>query len=402
MPRLPARLSRSRRLLLPAWIVALSIQAAACGAGRETPDPVAPWTVVSIPDFLNVDTRFPEPGWEDALGYVLDSIAAEHPDFVLVPGDLVMGHWLPRTGGVQQWADVVYPAWKQRMDAHGLRYFAALGDHEIGDDPWPPGKARRVPEFKAAFRRHLGMPDNGPPSMKGTAFWFVHKQVLFVAVDVFESDGAGGIATRVTGEQLEWLDRVLTSHAGVQHIVVMGHAPVLTPARRWRSSGLVAEGGADSDFWKLLVRHGVDLYLAGEFHDMTSHRADGIQQVVHGGLFGYNDRVNYLVLSFSPDRIDLELKAIDIALGTDRLWQVGLPSKVSPSQTVRIPAEARERGFLSVGSLTLDKSGGETRFVGESGLLSVAANSDEAIENDTVAHWLRLKAREREARAASR
>ena len=360
------------------------------------------WTVVSIPDFLNFDTRFPEPGWEDALGYVLDEIAEENPDFVLVPGDLVMGHWLPQFGGISQWADVYYPAWKQRMDAHGLDYYATVGDHEIGDNPWPPAKAELVPEFKAAFRRHMEMPENGPSDSKGTAFWFVHKRVLFVAVDVFESDGAQGIATRVSGEQLEWLGRVLSQHADADHVVVMGHTPVLAPARKWTSSGLLTEGGAGSEFWQLMSRHDVDLYLAGEFHDVTCHRADGIQQVVHGGLFGYNDRINYLLLSFTPNRIELELKALDIALSGGHLWQVGLPRTARPREFVSIDPERREQGFASIGTLVIDKAGEAKRFVGETGIFAPEANTAEAIANDNAKHWLLLKAAEREAEARRR
>ena len=52
-----------------------------------------PWRFVSIPDFVNVDLAYPQPGWEDALDYVLKAIKAENPEFVLVAGDLVMGHW---------------------------------------------------------------------------------------------------------------------------------------------------------------------------------------------------------------------------------------------------------------------------------------------------------------------
>ena len=46
-----------------------------------------------MPDFLNVDTTYPQPGWEEALDYVLQAVKAENPDFVLVAGDLVMGRW---------------------------------------------------------------------------------------------------------------------------------------------------------------------------------------------------------------------------------------------------------------------------------------------------------------------
>ena len=51
------------------------------------------WKFVSIPDFLNVDVKYPEPKWDDALDYVLNCVKAENPDFVLVAGDMVMGRW---------------------------------------------------------------------------------------------------------------------------------------------------------------------------------------------------------------------------------------------------------------------------------------------------------------------
>ena len=54
------------------------------------------WRFVSMPDFLNVDTDHPQDGWEDAVSYILQSVKAEKPDFLLVPGDLVMGEWHER------------------------------------------------------------------------------------------------------------------------------------------------------------------------------------------------------------------------------------------------------------------------------------------------------------------
>ena len=51
----------------------------------------APWVFVSMPDFVNVDTDFPQPGWEPALDVILTSVQRERPDFLLVAGDLLMG-----------------------------------------------------------------------------------------------------------------------------------------------------------------------------------------------------------------------------------------------------------------------------------------------------------------------
>ena len=33
-----------------------------------------PWSFVSIPDFLNFDIEYPQEGWEDALGFIMDSM----------------------------------------------------------------------------------------------------------------------------------------------------------------------------------------------------------------------------------------------------------------------------------------------------------------------------------------
>ena len=79
----------------------------------------------------------------------------EDPAFVMVAGDLVMGRWGPTKADIDQWAAKVYPAWMQRFADHELRVYAALGDHEIGDNPWRGDKSQLVPFYKDAFRRHL-------------------------------------------------------------------------------------------------------------------------------------------------------------------------------------------------------------------------------------------------------
>jgi type 1 glutamine amidotransferase len=310
-----------------------------------------PWRFVSIPDFVNVDLTYPQPGWEETLDYVLKAIKAENPEFVLVAGDLVMGHW-PDKEFIEKMAAIYYPAWMQRMADHGLKFYAAVGDHEIGDNPWPAEKTKLVYTFKKQFQKHLRMPLNGPLRMKGTAYWFIHENALFVALDVFEkgSGPQGGIVPQVTGEQLQWLEQTLTDNPGVEHIVVMGHTPVLGPVARESSSGLMLDGGRESPLWQTLKKHRADLYLCGEVHAITCTQADGVLQIAHGGLFGYNPKVNYLVATVHPDRIDLELKEIAILNEGGKLPQTG---DNRPREIVRIPDEARQKGFITIGTATL-------------------------------------------------
>ena len=46
------------------------------------------------------------------------------------------------------------------MKVHGLKFYTAIGDHEIGDNDWPTQKRlEAVKIYKEAFARHLKMPE---------------------------------------------------------------------------------------------------------------------------------------------------------------------------------------------------------------------------------------------------
>lgn len=329
--------------------------------------PPKPWRFVSMPDFLNVDTDYPQPGWEDALGYILESVKKENPDFLVVPGDLVMGEWhfgknRSKAEGIAHYAKRYYPAWKKRLQAHGLQWYAALGDHEIGDNPWNyKGAPEVVAAYKKEFREHMGMPLNGPEHMQGTAFSWKHKNALFISVDVFETGSSrqGSIRTGVTGRQLAWMEHLIDSSPEVDHVIVMGHAPCLGPVRQWSSSGLMVTGGRDSAFWQSMAKRGVALYLAGEVHAITCTERDGVQQIAHGGLIGYNTRTNYLVADVYPDRLELVIKEIDMVPSGPKLWQ---PGGNRPLEKVAITPAMKQRGFIPVASLTIDTAAKPRQF----------------------------------------
>ena len=332
------------------------------------PEAATSWTFVSIPDFLNFDIDDPQPEWDHALDYVLGAIAAEEPEFVLVPGDLVMGHWHLDDQGVEPWASRYYGAWKRRMESHSLRFYTALGDHEIGDNYWRPQveahKLALVPDYKRAFEKHLSMPANGPSGHRGTAFWWRHGQVLFVSLDLFLPDPKRGIAIRAGEEQLAWLDEVMAQHQDATFRIVMAHPPILSPVWKRSSSGLFVDGGADSPLWGALERHGVDLYLCGEVHAITSTHRGGVEQIVHGSLFGFFNPVNYLVVTVTPGRLDLELKEIDTYARGKRLWQTGT---IRPREQVRIRRDAQREGFRVVGSMALEVRQDGKHFVERTG-----------------------------------
>lgn len=335
-----------------------------CGQSSEiksdepTEDEV--WSFVSMPDFLNVDCDYPQEGWEDALSFILESVKNENPDFLVVAGDLVMGHWdspdWQDKDTIQKYSSRYYTAWINRMNHHGLKFYTAIGDHEVGDNPWHSAKKlEAVRHYKRAFRDHLKMPENGPKHMLGTAFWWRHKNVLFISTDVFEegTSDQGLIKAGVTGEQLAWLNKVLSEHADAPHKIILGHTPILGPVRKWSSSGLMIEEGRDSDFWKTMIKHQVDLYLCGEVHAITCTERDGILQIAHGGLIGYNTRTNYLVVTVGKNKIDLEIKEIEMLPQGEHLWQT---KQNRPLENVAISPENKVKGFYLVGTATIDKT----------------------------------------------
>jgi hypothetical protein len=348
-----------------------------CQTGEDSKS----WTFVSMPDFINVDCDYPQPGWEDALSYILESVKKESPDFLIVGGDMVMGEWdgpdWNDKDSIAKYSDRYYPAWIKRMNDHGLKYYTAIGDHEIGDNDWPTEKRlEAVKTYKAAFTRHLKMPENGPAHLKGTAFWWRHQDVLFVSVDLFEEGKSrnGLIKLGVTGEQLSWFRKILSENSDVNHRIVVGHAPILGPVRKWSSSALMVNGGRESELWQTMKEYQVDAYLCGEVHAITCTERDGIMQVAHGGLIGYNTRTNYLVARVSKSKIDIEIKEIDMLPSGEHLWQ---PQTNRPLDHVSISKEDMDNGFIPVGTLSIDKKEGKRFFNRKGYFLKEYESSDE-------------------------
>jgi hypothetical protein len=369
----------------------------------QASDPL--FTFVSIPDFLNYDvaTLRSLPRWTPALGdgtnarwkrairHVLDSVAAERPNAVLVAGDLVEGHWgsdvdgsglFGRTGtsaqrlaAVRRAGRFYYAAWQRRFDRRHLTVYPAPGDHDIGDNPWPPGSfsLRAVPEHRRAFAAAFTRTESGRPRFTmrpvgtehaGTAYAVRLPGVLLVSLDVFERI-SDGVVPRVSGGQLRWLRRVLgrARHDGVPHIVVQGHTPVLGPVPSDHSSDLMLQGGAHSALWELLERNHVELYLCGEVHAMSTRTAGGVVQIAHGGLIAHGS-TSYLLGRVYQDHIDLELKVFPGHAQWARGRHLWATTEKRPAGRVWLPAEPRLAGVAR-----LVRRGERARLVRASGLL---------------------------------
>lgn len=351
------------------------------------PELAGAYRFVSSPDFLNQDVadltadgrrtyvvkatgevaNSTNASYETALDRVIDEMASHGTRDVLVPGDLVEGRWGrddSRTGvfgpvrtqaqRLRAWrraAEVYYPAWLERFSDHDLTTYPAVGDHEMGDDPWRVKgrhpwvdfKRRHIPQFKQIFAdqalsdsdgrpRFADRPRRGPARRTAYAVR-LDPDVLLVTLDVFERRG-GDVHISVDRAQLRWLRGVLRKARkdDVPWVMVQAHTPMPGAVRVRNSTHLVYEKGRASDLWRTMVDGGVDVYLSGEVHDQTVRRRDGILEVSHGSLF-YRGEASYVVGQATADSLVLENHQFRGEVGfDDRLWTTsrqGAPGRIS-------------------------------------------------------------------------
>ena len=346
---------------------------AAWGAHDGQPDaePSGPllYHFVAMPDFLNQDVGDVRtlPTWrpgdpnswtpylERSIEVVLDEVEDVDPDSVLVGGDLVEGHWLSdvdhtgifgpsrtdrqRTAMLRRAGRFYHSTYAARFRERGLELHAAVGDHDVGDNPFrgPKWRFKRasIPVYKQLFGDAYTRTADGAPRYAerpvgtpwaDTAYAAqLSPDVLLVTVDVFHVT-RNDVRIEVVGGQLAWLRDTLRAaqEQGTRWVVVQGHTPIVTPVRTRMSSALTQRGGTDSALWRTLDGYDVDLYLAGEVHDTSMQQEDGVTQVATGGLL-YAGDATYLTADVYDDRVVLDVREFDSIRHAWQgdLWQLG-------------------------------------------------------------------------------
>ncbi|MBN1782191.1 metallophosphoesterase [bacterium] len=355
----PLKLSK----LLLLFIVCSSL----AGAGQtENPNQVKTIRFVSFPDFFNFDVPEPWPKYDAAVDYFLGQVKSENPDFVLIDGDLVDGRWWDSPQCVEVNGTVYFSGWVRRMKQYGLKFYTAVGDHELGDDPWPREKRELVPHFENVYRNCLRMPQNGPENKKGLAYYVREGNLLIVTVETFEVvDDSMRIA--VIGEQLEWFEKTLEANKDAAFKIVQGHVGLWGDLKSRSSSRLMLEQGKESEFYKVMVRYGVDAYFAGEFHDVTVLEDDGIWQIVHGSSWGREvvNTEDYLVCEITGNQLNFTLKRIYMEVDGGYMWNVNKPR--GPREIVRISEKSLSDGPEITGTLTIINDGSGKTFTNSTG-----------------------------------
>jgi UDP-2,3-diacylglucosamine pyrophosphatase LpxH len=343
----------------PILVLALLTACSACAAPASAAEPEEPIRFTSVPDIFNWNIGNPQPGWEDTLDWFFDRLEKEGPDFTLVAGDIMDARWWDDAEQVRRKTEQYWGGFNRRFEDRGMTVYVAPGDHEYGDDG---GLARGdiARAFGQEFTRQMGMPRNGPKNHLGRAFYVRHDNLLVVTLDTFEDAGKRFTYT-VGDEQLEWMDKVLTEHKDAEFVVVQGHLPIVGPVKSKNSSASMMKGGNDSAVWKLMVKHGVDVYLCGEHHRITVHQRDGIWQVVHGALWGTQTDLNYMrgvVTPASKDKpasLTLELLEFDVQYAGGYIGDhPHRGSRNRPREQVELAEQTKKDGPRVTGTLVLE------------------------------------------------
>jgi len=340
-----------------------------------------PWRFITLADWhigeIYVQpNRYPGAA-KEAMGGLKMLKANYGGELVMLPGDSNVGHWdtekfirsfkpgLTPAEAILQAGKLCYSGMVDAFKEAGYsKLLMAVGDHELGDNPWPPGTAvsKCQPQFREAFAKVFNVnPDGGEfrynkPIGKAasrplgtpyetTSYAYQYKNVLFVTVDVFHQEDPdkqigmqGSVTGAVVGKHLEWLDHVLSEarkDSSIKHIFVQSHLPVVQPVRRVNSSGMLMDDEMESDFWKTLRKHKVDIYFAGEVHSNTvtkDPKSDLVQVVTRAKFLN-----NFVTVDVTDDVIDIALY----------------------NQAAPKPSDGK---YDVYGKLIIDKSSGRKRF----------------------------------------
>jgi hypothetical protein len=357
----------SQKSLFLLILLFVLLQGSICANGPDVHNNDAPWKFAVISDTQGGNQGKTDNSSinEPIIRAIAGDIAVEHPDFVLVAGDLVSG-WF-RNRGTEFIAQ--YASWKEAMrsvyDA-GIEVYPIRGNHDVGPERvvLPPLPAHLEPPATAAalqeeaFKSILSepyMPGNGPRGEQEFTFSFFHKNAFIVGLDVcgnrqhkvdqgwldkeFELLKKSRDIRRIP--DMEW-DISRHDDRGV-HVFVYAHEPAFEVRHRDCLAFYRKERDA---FWDALGSVGSRIYFCG--HDHLYNRAviadsagNKIRQIVAGtgggrlvqwsGAYKENTRVKreysnsghhgYVLVTIDGPRATVVWKAL-VMLEKETEWRV--------------------------------------------------------------------------------
>lgn len=189
------------------------------------------------------------------------------PEFILFPGDEIIGLTADETALRAQWRHFFdrEMAW---LDRKAVPLYHTTGNHTAYD--------RMSEHVFADIMSHL--PRNGPQDQPGLSYFVRRGDLLMVFVNTTWS-GLGGEGYVET----DWLEATLRANHDARWKLVIGHHPVFPvngysgPCQR-----TIAAGDAD-EFWRILREHSVMAYLCSHILAFDVQVHDGILQITTAG-----------------------------------------------------------------------------------------------------------------------
>ncbi|GFH61265.1 hypothetical protein CTEN210_17741 [Chaetoceros tenuissimus] len=305
--------------------------------------------------------------------------------------------FVKKLGGNMSTYDAVYMAGvnahnrtrEMVLEAGFEHLLPVVGDHELGgNEGFRVGKkVANIPAYRQSFADGYFKGDKNlydysddiagasarpfGTTFEGSSYAFRFRNIVFVAVDVFQlvGDGSSNFFDRKYGtggegthtfidEHLAWFEDVLSSSRGdptIAHVFVAGHVPILQPVRAVKTSGQFFDLAEESAFWKLMIKYDVDFYLGGDVHSNTVTKSmeqdsNTIQIISRANSFG-----GFLVVNVIEDKVQIDhYNEIDVG------------------------AVKFNNNYVKDGSLTVDKSAG-TRSIESEGELLLHDNWEKAL-----------------------
>lgn len=206
---------------------------------------------------------FGEPGKDSGQDAVAKAIREVHARSRFQIGLTVGDNFYP--SGVNDTAD---PHWKsefhEKYDALGIRFYAALGNHDYKGNP-------------QAQVEYTKKPGNETWRMPDRYYTFEAGPVRFFALDTDEGTIGLFRSKPWSDEQSRWLAGQLGKQGSARWKVVYGHHPIFSDGHHGDEKRL------NEKLLPILKAHKVDVYLSGHDHDMQHFERDGIQFFVVGG-----------------------------------------------------------------------------------------------------------------------
>ena len=201
------------------------------------------WNFVAFTDFQHRENPVTLP-----LVAMMKELAGE-PDLMLCSGDHI-----DVAGNEYEWTHLL-----DNGTFKNFVYAASPGDHAY----WACDKTNGgYPQYDQAytFNRLFHFPQNGAASSKNTSYWFRYNNVLFVALDMDNSDISAGARF---ADEVQWFEKTLDSLQGTyQYLVVYEHKSIF-------GSEIVDSNVARClrpQWFPVFQKYKVDLVLSGHDH----------------------------------------------------------------------------------------------------------------------------------------